>query len=236
MRCFAISDLHLSFNSNKPMDRFGEHWSRHWERIEQSWREQITPDDLVLMPGDHSWAMRLDEAQQDLDFISSLPGHKVLIRGNHDYWWQSLNKIRVRWPGLTFLQNDAATFGEASVCGTRGWNLPGRNGFADPEDEKIYKREVERLRLSVKALSPRARYRLAMLHYPPLLQNQKDTEFTRILSQAGVHICAYGHLHLNHGIRPVEGMHGGVEYHLVACDMLDFKPRLIEWPQVSSPV
>ncbi|CAN0433557.1 unnamed protein product, partial [Phaeothamnion confervicola] len=118
MQCYAISDFHLSFRAEKPMDRFGSHWSNHWERIEEAWRAVITEDDLVLLPGDHSWAMKLDEADLDLGFIQSLPGHKVLCRGNHDYWWQSIGKVKAAFPGLHFLQNDAITIGDVALGGT----------------------------------------------------------------------------------------------------------------------
>ena len=230
MQCFAISDFHLSMRADKPMDRFGQHWHKHWERIEESWRACITDDDLILLPGDHSWAMRLEEADLDLGFIQALPGHKVLTRGNHDYWWQSIGKIKKAFPGLHFVQNEAVHFGDVAIGGTRGWLLPPRQGFDDPGEDKIYRRELERLRLSVSQLSPRARYRIAMIHYPPLYLNYRDTEFSKILSEARVDICVYGHVHRNHSQKPFQGLHGGVDYHLVSCDMLDFKPRHIPWP------
>lgn len=230
MRCFAISDLHLSFNSNKPMDRFGEHWYKHWEKVERSWRERISDDDLVLLPGDHSWALKLEEAGEDLEFIQGLPGRKVLVRGNHDYWWQSLSKVRKRFPGLYFLQNDAVRFGAAAICGTRGWDLPPTDGFAEAEDEKIYRRELERLKLGLEALDRTADYRIAMLHYPPLFPYRRETEFTRLLQSYGVDICVYGHLHRSGGHKPFQGSQGGVNYYLVSCDMLDFEPLAIPWP------
>lgn len=228
MKVFAIADLHLSLGGDKPMDRFGDHWLRHWEKVEASWRELVTEDDLVLLPGDHSWAMRLEEADEDLGFISALPGTKVLTRGNHDYWWQSLGKMRRRHPGLHFLQNDALLVGNVGICGTRGWDLPGRDGrFEDAHDEKIFSREVQRLQLSAQALAPDARLRVAMIHYPPLARRNLDTGFTRVLEQAGVHYCVYGHLHLGHNHDPFEGQHRGVDYRLVACDYLGFKPLLL---------
>lgn len=224
MRVFSISDLHLSMDGKKPMDCFGPHWLRHWETVERHWRAAVEEDDLVLLPGDHSWAMRLDEADRDLGFIASLPGTKVLTRGNHDYWWQSLKKIRRRFPQLHFLQNDAAAFGSVGVCGTRGWDLPGPDGFDDEHDEKIYQREIQRLDMSVQALPPGVACRIAMIHYPPLTRNSLDTEFTRILERGQVDFCVYGHLHLGHGHRPVQGIQRGVDYRLVACDSLGFRP------------
>lgn len=231
MRCFAISDLHLSFVSDKPMDRFGDHWSRHWEKVERSWRERITDEDLVLIPGDHSWALKLEEAQQDLNWIAALPGHKVLVRGNHDYWWQSLGKVRKTFPAMHFLQNDAIRIGPAAICGTRGWDLPGKNGFEKAEDEKIYRRELERLKLALQSLDKTAPFRIAMLHYPPLFPYKLESEFTQLLESHHIDICVYGHLHSNSGHKPFRRVQNGVHYFLVSCDMLDFEPLEISWPE-----
>lgn len=233
MRCFAISDLHLSFTSNKPMDRFGSHWYRHWEKVESAWKTQIQTDDLVLLPGDHSWALKLEEAVPDLEFIQNLPGHKVLTKGNHDYWWQSLAKIRKRFPGLHFLQNDAIRIGPFAICGTRGWDLPGSEGFDDPDDEKIYRRELERLKLALQALDPEASCRIAMLHYPPLFPYRRQSQFTQLLEDARIDVCVYGHLHKSNGHRPFQGRQGGVSYYLVSCDMVEFEPVLIPWQDLS---
>jgi predicted phosphohydrolase len=233
MRCYAISDLHLSFTSNKPMDRFGDHWYKHWEKVEHSWRQRITPKDLVLLPGDHSWALKLEEATQDLEFIEKLPGHKVLVRGNHDYWWQSLSKVRKRFPGLHFLQNDAIRLGPAAICGTRGWDLPGPNGFDNADDEKIYLRELERFKLALEALDPEASVRIAMLHYPPLFPYRRESEFTQLLQSYRIDICVYGHLHRSNGHKPFQGLQGGVQYYLVSCDMIEFQPLSIAWPEQS---
>lgn len=231
MRCFAISDLHLSFNSNKPMDRFGSHWEKHWEKVEQSWRARIREEDLVLLPGDHSWALKLEEAGTDLEFIQNLPGHKVLVRGNHDYWWHSLGKVRKRFPGLHFLQNDALRLGPAALCGTRGWDLPRADGtFEEEEDAKIYLRELERFKLALKAMDPEAPYRIALLHYPPLFPYRRESDFTRLLEEFRVHICVYGHLHRSGGHKPFQGCHNGVRYYLVSCDMIGFEPLAIDWP------
>ncbi len=229
MRCFAISDLHLSLSGDKPMHLFGDHWYRHWEKIESHWRNLISEQDLVLLPGDHSWAMNLDEAQPDLEFIASLPGIKVLSKGNHDYWWSSISKLRKRFPALHFIQNDALIFEDIGICGTRGWSLPGPHGFEEEHDEKIYRREIERLKMSIKALSPHARVRIAMLHYPPLLNDRTVTDFTRILEEGRIDYCVYGHLHLekqqtSKRFTPVKGTINNVHYELVSCDYLEFRP------------
>lgn len=206
------------------MDLFGDHWGRHWEKVEANCRQRVADDDLLLLPGDHSWAMKLEQADQDLNFISNLPGIKVLCKGNHDYWWQSLGKVRKRFPGLHFLQNDAVQVGPVALCGSRGWDLPGPDGFEDAHDEKIYRREVERLKLSTGALAQDARLRIALVHYPPLTQRQPETEVTRVLEAANIDVCVYGHLHLGGNHRPMRGLRNGVHYHLVSCDFLDFCP------------
>lgn len=231
-RVFAIADLHLSLDGRKPMTRFGSVWERHAERIREHWLERITAQDLVLLPGDLSWGMRLEDAKIDLDFIAALPGVKVLLRGNHDYWWQSLKKLKSAFPGLHFLQNDAFSWEDVGVCGTRGWDLRPARGFEDPDDEKIYKREVERLKLSIQALPKSARHRIAMLHYPPLMPYLKDTDFSRLLAENDIRTCVYGHLHLANiddetsgpPARPFEGEYRGVRYHIVACDRLNMAP------------
>lgn len=233
LKFYGLSDLHLSFSGDKPMDLFGSQWSRHWEKVERNWREVVTDDDVVLMPGDHSWGMRLEDARPDLEWIQALPGRKVLTRGNHDYWWQSLNKIRQAFPAMTFLQNDAAVFGDVGVCGTRGWLLPGSEGFSEAQDEKIFKREVERLRLALAAIPPDVRRKVAMLHYPPLLPYQKESEFTRLLESAGVDLCVYGHLHRSQRSNPFKGSRNGVRYVLLSCDFVDFAPVPLELEQPS---
>lgn len=234
MRFFGISDLHLSLNSNKPMDRFGEHWYRHHEKVADHWRRLVTEQDVVLIPGDHSWAMRIEEAREDLEWIAALPGRKIMGRGNHDLWWHSLSRLRaLGLPGMLWLQNDSMIIDGVGICGSRGWAIPGLE--PTPHDEKIYLREQERLKLSFQDLRKKARSLghplkavICMIHYPPLLQREpRDTEFTRLLEDAGVDLCAYGHMHLNYGNRVFQGMHNGVRYEVVSCDFTGFEPRLL---------
>lgn len=212
------------------MDRFGDYWVGHWEKLERNWRESVGEDDLVLLPGDHSWALKLEQAVPDLEFIQALPGRKVLIRGNHDYWWSGVNKLRQRFPGLHFLQNDAIRLGPASICGCRGWDLPGPEGFSDPQEQSIYLRELERFKLALAALDPQAEVRIAMLHYPPLFGYRRNSDFTRLMEEAQVDICVFGHLHGSPEISPgrsqavLQGPVGNIEYYLVSCDMVDFRP------------
>lgn len=231
MRIFGISDLHLSFTSNKPMDKFGPHWQRHHEKIAASWKEQVSEGDVVLIPGDHSWALKLEEAVPDLAWIADLPGTKIMGKGNHDLWWHSLARLEaLRLPGMRWLQNNAFLLEGVGICGTRGWSLPGPE--AAPDDLKIYAREQERLKLSLAALEQlekkageRARMRICMLHYPPLLSDRLDTELTGILEGAGIDLCIYGHMHLSHRWRVFRGTHQDVRYEVVSCDFADFAPR-----------
>ena len=235
MKIFGISDLHLSFSvANKSMSVFGSHWHEHWRKIGDSWRSMIGADDIVLVCGDISWGLRPSDAEKDLEWLSELPGRIVLTRGNHDYWWQSINRMRQAYPRLNFIQNDALTFGGVSVCGTRGWPLPGSDEFNE-QDQKIYERELSRLRLAVGALDEKAQYRVAMFHYPPLFSDQLDTEFTAILEQAHIDLCVYGHLHQAHfDPQRVDLDHNGIAYRLISSDYLGFTPRQL-WPAPQPP-
>ena len=226
MRIFAIGDLHLSGAQPKSMDVFGRHWARHWDRIRANWREVVQPQDVVLVPGDISWAMDLGGAQVDLDEICQMPGQKVLLRGNHDYWWSSLSQLRACLPeNMHAVQNDAFDAGDCVFCGTRGWTIPlGQNATA--QDEKLYRREALRLEMSLKDAARIANGRpiFAMMHYPPLLPEtaRQGTEFTRLLSEYGVKRCVYGHLHGQSVQRGFSGSYRGVRYDLVSCDALGF--------------
>ena len=149
MQIYAIADLHLSLTSEKPMDVFGEAWRGHAEKLERNWRERVQADDLVLIPGDISWAMQLSAALPDLSFIGDLPGKKILLKGNHDYWWSAIGRVRASLPeGMRALQNDSIVENGIGICGSRGWLCPGSNNFS-AEDQKIYLRELDRLSLSL---------------------------------------------------------------------------------------
>ena len=224
-----MADFHLSLSGEKPMDKFGSHWENHPKRIEEACREVITDDDLFLIPGDHSWGLRLDDAEDDIRFIERLPGKKVLCRGNHDYWWQGIKKVRDRFPGLTFLQNDAVHFGDdVSCCGTRGWSLPNAPGYSKEKDEKYLLREVHRLNLSVQQLNPKAKLKIALIHYPPLFSNELNTMFSEVLADAEGDLGVYGHIHLSSAgrldVSILNGCHQRVLYQLVSCDTLGFQP------------
>ena len=230
MRIYAIGDLHLPGAQSKPMDVFGAHWEGHFEKIEQDWRSRVQPEDLVLVPGDLSWAMTLEEATPDLRRICALPGCKLLLRGNHDYWWSSLTRVRAMLPeGNWALQNDARMIGDAVFCGTRGWNVISETS-TDAQNLKIYRREVMRLELSLKDAAEKAQGRpiVCMLHFPPFGEKRESSGFTELLESYGVHTCVYGHLH-GEGIRAAfEGERGGVRYKLVSCDSLGFRLHEVE--------
>ncbi len=227
MSLFAIADLHIS-GGDKPMDVFGSHWENHFERISDAWRAMISDDDLVLLPGDLSWEMRLEEAKAHLELIGALPGTKVILRGNHDYWWSAIGRVRDALPEKMYaVQNDALLLGGVRVCGTRGWLLPGDGTNAD--DRKIYERELLRLEMSLKkasALDSGAPL-VAMLHFPPRMQAEPDTAFTRLLEAYHVQHVLYGHLHGPSTRLGFNGEHNGVAYHLVSCDSLGFTPKQI---------
>ena len=194
MQIYAIADLHLSLTSEKPMDVFGEAWRGHAEKLERNWRECVQDDDLVLIPGDISWAMQLSAALPDLSFIGNLPGRKILLKGNHDYWWSAIGRVRSNLPeGMRALQNDSIVEDGIGICGSRGWLCPGSNNF-NAEDQKIYLRELDRLSLSLASL-PAVETKIAMLHFPPFLDKEKGSGFTERLEEAGVQIVVYGHLH-----------------------------------------
>ena len=226
MQIYAIADLHLSLTSEKPMDVFGEAWRGHAEKLKRNWQERVQADDLVLIPGDISWAMQLSAALPDLSFIGDLPGKKILLKGNHDYWWSAIGRVRASLPeGMRALQNDSIVENGIGICGSRGWLCPGSNNF-NAEDQKIYLRELDRLSLSLASL-PEVETKIAMLHFPPFTDKEKGSGFTERLEAAGVQIALYGHLHGEANRYAFEGERNGVYYHCVAADKLDFMPKLI---------
>jgi len=225
---WTISDLHLSSVQPKPMDIFGDRWRDHPGRIGGAWRDRVGADDTVLLAGDISWAMKLDEALPDLRWIAELPGRKVLSRGNHDYWWESTGRVRRQLPPtLAVVQGDAIDLGEAVVCGTRGWITPETPGFQEASDLTVYKRELVRLDSALAAarkLAAGAKPIVVMIHYPPFLE-RKPTEFARRIAASGAAACIYGHLHRPYDWNmATQGLVEGVYYQLTSCDYLGFGP------------
>lgn len=224
-RIYAIGDPHLSSARPKPMDIFGPHWTDHAERIFSACRRLAGQDDLLVFAGDISWATRLEEALPDLAEIGALPGRKLLLKGNHDYWWQSRAKIeRAIDPSIALLHCDSYVFGDVAIAGGRGWTLPGDEYFT-AEDEKIYRREIERLKLSFDSLEgKRFEHLVAALHYPPMNSRHEETEVTELLERHGVEVCIYGHLH-GDGIKAgFSGVRHGIRYQLLSADSVDFTP------------
>lgn len=232
MRIWAIADLHLSFAVPKPMDIFGERWSDHAGRIASAWRERVAADDLVLLAGDISWALKFGDALLDLRWIGELPGRKVLTKGNHDYWWDAARKRRSELPpSLTLVEAGAVECGGWVLCGTRAWVTPEHPTFDPASDERIYRRELGRLERALAAAEVLAQGELpigVLLHYPPFLPTGVPTRFAELISAAGAKFCVYGHLHRRADWNmAVQGQRGGVRYHLTACDFLGFVPSLI---------
>lgn len=229
MSIYAIGDMHLSGSCAKPMDIFGDHWEQHWDKIRENWESTVCCDDIVLIPGDISWAMKLSEAVTDLKAICSLPGTKLIIKGNHDYWWSSLAQVEsLLFNDTHALQNSAFLYGSYVVAGTRGWLCPGMSQF-ESSDEKIYVREAGRLELSLQAarkLSPNGET-ICMMHYPPSDKNGAPTLFTEIFEKYCVSRVVYGHLHAAGIQGALSGNIRGVDYSLVSCDAVDFCPKKI---------
>lgn len=249
MAVWVIGDLHLSFGvSDKEMDVFGSHWKDHPEKIKKHWLENIAPEDLVLVPGDISWAMKVDEAKADLEWIHTLPGIKVLIRGNHDYWWSSLKQIsQILPPSIHLIQNNAFSWKGISIGGARMWDTPEYSFGAyvhmtdnprentltkveDPrEAEKIFIRELGRLETSLKQMPKEASVRIAMTHYPPIGPELQASRVSQLLEKYGVTYCVFGHIHNISANALPFGTRNGVKYILTSCDYLDFKPvKLME--------
>lgn len=224
MKVFAISDPHLSFTADKPMSIFGDVWENHWDRIEADWRAKVTEEDIVLLAGDISWGMTLEEARKDLDAIGALPGKKVYIRGNHDYWWNGISKIRAALPAGSYcIQNDAMRFGSVVICGTRGWTVPEIGTSLSADDEKILKREALRMEMSLKCaekLRTDGDMLIAMCHFPPFDSRYSPSVFTELFNRYSVDKVVYGHLHGSRSRAELYVNRGDIEYYLTSCDKL----------------
>lgn len=226
MALYAIGDTHLSLGSDKPMDVFGGGWTGYVEKLKEGF-SQIDPEDTVVLCGDLSWGMSLEEARQDFTFLNDLPGHKVLLKGNHDYWWNTAAKMNKffqenGFERLTILHNNCYLYGDVALCGTRGWFYEEDRG---EHSAKIFNRELIRLEASLKAAGEREKF--CFLHYPPLYQGYRCQEIIDLLHAYDVKRCYYGHLHGGSHRLAVCGEQEGVEYRLVAADYLRFKPEKI---------
>lgn len=227
MALYAISDLHLALTGDKPMDVFGDKWFKHHEKIQQNWINIVKEEDTVLVAGDISWSMRMEDGREDLEFIHKLPGKKIFVKGNHDYWWTSITKLNSMYEDMNFIQNNFFTYEDYAICGTRGWITPSSSKFT-AHDKKVYERELIRLTLSLDMAKKDGYSKIiVMLHYPPTNEGCEDTGFIDILRDYEVEKVIYGHLH-GYGLNNVfEGVKEDVEYILTSCDYINFTPKKI---------
>ena len=239
MKVYAIGDLHLSFKDYvipgkweeveeyKSMEIFGENWHQHYKKIYDNWLKLVKSDDIVLIPGDISWATTIKEMEADIDFIKKLPGKKIFVKGNHDYWWQGITTLREALPDDFYLiQNDSLSFGKLAIAGSRGWSAPNTYQY-DERDQKIFDRELIRLELSLKTIKEAEKI-IVMMHYMPVNEQHQDNELIALLKKYNVDICIYGHLHdsESHQNR-LKGENWGIDFKLVSSDFINFKPELI---------
>lgn len=225
MSLFAIADTHLSFGTNKPMDTF-EGWSNYTQRLENNWNRLVDSEDYVIIAGDISWAMNFDELKADFAFIDSLKGKKIILKGNHDYWWNTVKKMNEfldlnNFKSISFLYNNAYEFDGFSVCGSRGWLLDSD----EQQDEKVLRREVLRLEMSLD--SAKSDEKIVFLHYPPITTNEKCDDILNLLVKYGIKKCYYGHLHGAAAKYAVDDSINGVDFKLISADRLNFTPYLI---------
>lgn len=224
MKIFAISDLHLSINNSKPMNIFGPVWEGYLDKIFSQWSEMVGQDDIVLLAGDLSWAMRLEEVVADINLLKDLPGKKVIIKGNHDYWWKSISALRaILPPNFYAIQNDAIRFDKVVIAGTRGWKGVEKGIILSPEDQKIFDREVLRLDMTLSAASKQMQEGdklICMMHYPPVGFNKDDSQFSQLIEKYKVDAVVYGHLHGYNNV-PTFFVKNEIPYFLTSCDMVD---------------
>ena len=230
MSIYTIGDLHLSFIENKPMSIFGHNWEGHEEKIKNNWIQNVKEDDLVILPGDFSWATYLKDTDEDFKYLNKLPGKKLLLKGNHDYWWATVTSMRKflqenEFSNIDFIYNNSYEFENCIIAGTRGWSQT-----EEQEDKRLLKREALRLELSIQnGINTYGKDKeiIVFMHYPPISNsnlNQNETnEFIQIMQKYNVKKCFYGHLHSVSIKEAVEGEHYGIDFKLVSADGLDFK-------------
>lgn len=232
MKVFAISDLHLSFGTNKPMDIFGEKWENYENKIKTNVDQVVGEDDVLLIAGDLSWAMNMAETSADFNFIGSLAGKKIVVRGNHDYWWKSISGVREQFEPYEVyaLQNDSVKIGNVVIAGTRGWVVPERGKGLSEQDKKIYDRELIRLEMALVDATNKLDdddKLIVLIHYPPYNSTVDDSDFTALLEKYKVDYCVYGHLHGKTKYSSGKAEKNGVKYILSSCDKIGFSPILI---------
>jgi predicted phosphohydrolase len=227
MALFTISDLHLSLSEDKPMDVFYG-WDNYVERLKANWERIVGENDTVVIPGDISWALKLEDSLTDLKFIDALPGKKIILKGNHDYWWSTAAKFykfceKNGFSDQWILNNNHFEYGGYAICGTRGWFYEEER--SGEHDEKVFKRELMRLEASLKSAGDL--HKIVFLHYPPKYKGYECQEIIDLMKRYDVRQCYYGHLHgASHGLA-MEGQWDGIEYHLVAADKIGFRPFVV---------
>lgn len=224
---YGIGDLHLDYSKEKPMDIFGEQWLHHEEQIFNNWKKVVKDEDLVLLPGDISWALKINEAYFDLKGIDKLPGKKVITKGNHDYWWEGPKKLKeLGLETIVFIQNDYYIYNNVGIFGTRGWISEDVEGF-NSQDEKVFNRELHRLELSLSSLKEDIDKKIVMMHYPPFNIDSTPNKFVDIMIKYDVDICIYGHLHGEGHRYAMEGNIHEIQFYCVSSDYIKFKPKKI---------
>ncbi len=223
MSLYAIGDLHFSNSVNKPMSIFGENWNNHQGKIIENWKKSVSDNDTVLVLGDTSWAINLKEVKPDLDIINSLPGKKIFIKGNHDYWWSTVTALNKLYDNMKFMQTNFYEYEDYAICGGRGWICPNNFKF-DENDEKIYKREYHRIKLSLdEAIKKGYSNIIVITHYPPTNDKFDESLFTKLYEEYNVQKVVYGHLHGKESFKMgLKGIRNNIEYILASCDYLDF--------------
>lgn len=228
MSLFAIADLHLSLSVNKPMDIFGDRWSNHIEKLTKNWNETVSENDVVVIPGDISWAINFDEAKADFDYINKLNGTKIISKGNHDYWWSTLSKLNAflmenNFDTIKFLHNNHYSYENYGICGTRGWI----NETSVPSDAKVLAREAQRLEVSIQSALKDNLEPIVFLHYPPVFGNESNYDILDVMYKYNVKECYYGHLHGNSHKYAICGEREGINFNLIAADFVQFCPKKV---------
>ncbi len=233
MALYAIGDLHLSFSNDKPMDVFDEKWRDHAEKLKRGF-SALREDDLTVLCGDLSWAMGLEDSLRDFQFIDALPGKKIILKGNHDFWWSTAARTKRFFAehgieSIDILNNNCFLWGDLALCGTRGWFFEEEHGLE--HDRKIMRREVMRLEASLNAAGEREK--LVFLHYPPIYQKYRCEEILELLERHRVKLCCYGHIHGRGIEKAFNGFNGCTRFRLVSADAVDFTPSLVEDSRIS---
>ncbi|MBI5274227.1 MAG: metallophosphoesterase [Chlamydiales bacterium] len=245
MKIFAIADLHLAISTpDKTMEAFGAAWKDYHYLIQQHWKDIVSDEDLVLLPGDISWAMKFEDALLDLCWIDKLPGKKIILKGNHDYWWPSNAKLSAKLPpSISFINNNALQINEVAIGGARLWDDPAfsfdkiidfvpsnlvKNKHEDTQrEEALFEKELLRLESSLKQINESSSLKICMTHFPPLPHTLQESKASTIIDKYHMDICIFGHLHNVKQGTPLFGKYHQTTYIFVAADYLQFKPKLI---------